>query len=93
MFMALRKAVDDGHLLLEDENLINEVKSYSRDDLMDRPEDPRLTTRHFDLITACAIAWQMKDFATYSDIQTPEEKERIYQEETEMDWNEKFGIV
>jgi hypothetical protein len=30
---------------------------------MDKEQDPRLTTRHFDLLIACAIAWQMKDFA------------------------------
>lgn len=93
MFMALRKAVDDGILLLEDEDLKNEAKSYSRDDLMDKPEDPRLTTRHFDLLTACAIAWQMKDYATYSDIQTPEEKEQIEREETEMSWEDKFNLI
>jgi hypothetical protein len=30
---------------------------------MDSEVDPRLTTRHFDLLIACAIAWQMKDYA------------------------------
>ena len=30
---------------------------------MEKAVDPRLTTRHFDLLIACAIAWQMKDFA------------------------------
>jgi hypothetical protein len=93
MFMALRKAVDDGFLLLEDEDLINEAKSYSRDDLMDKPEDPRLSTRHFDLLTACAIAWQMKDFATYSEIQTPEEREEFERQEREMTWEEKFNLI
>jgi hypothetical protein len=29
---------------------------------MDREQDPRLTTRHFDLLIAAAICWQMKDF-------------------------------
>lgn len=93
MFMALRKAVDDGHLLLEDPDLINEAKSYSRDDLMDRPEDPRLTTRHFDLLISACIAWQMKDFATYSSIQTPEEVEEIERQNTELSWEEKFNII
>lgn len=63
MMFDLVKATDDGHLLLNDEDLINEAKSYSRDDLMDREIDVRLSTRHFDLLTACAIAYQMKDFA------------------------------
>jgi hypothetical protein len=30
---------------------------------MDKDEDPRLATRHYDLLVACAIAWQMKDLA------------------------------
>jgi hypothetical protein len=33
---------------------------------MDRDEDVRLTTRHFDLLIACAVAWQMRAFATKS---------------------------
>jgi hypothetical protein len=63
MLFALKKAVEDGHLELSDPDLIAELKSYTRDDLMDREEDPRLTTRHFDLLIACAIAYQMKDWA------------------------------
>lgn len=93
MFMSLRKAVDDGHLLLEDEELKKEAKSYSRDDLMDPEEDPRLVTRHFDLLTACAIAWQMKDHATYSDIQTPEEKEELERQQNELSWEDRLGII
>lgn len=60
MLMALRKAVADGHLELSDPDLIAEARSYSRDDLMDKDDDPRLATRHFDLLMACAIAWQMR---------------------------------
>ena len=51
---------------LSDPDLIAELKSYTRDDLMDRDEDVRLTTRHVDLLIACAIAWQMPAFATRS---------------------------
>lgn len=76
MLFALAKAVADGLLDLSDPDLIQECKSYSRDDLMDRDNDPRLTTRHFDLLIACAIAWQMKDFAqvitTYYEEPEPE---------------------
>ena len=60
---ALKKAVEDGHLELSDPDLIAELRSYTRDDLMDRDEDVRLTTRHFDLLMAAAIAYQMKDYA------------------------------
>jgi len=63
MLFALSKAISDGLLDLSDEALISEAKSYTRNDLMDEVKDPRLTTRHFDLLIACAIAWQMKDEA------------------------------
>lgn len=63
MLFALKKAVEDGHLELSDPDLIAELRSYTRDDLMDKDEDVRLTTRHFDLLIAAAIAWQMKSYA------------------------------
>ncbi len=63
MMFGLSKAVEDRLLELNDPDLIDEARSYSRNDLMDRAADPRLTTRHFDLLTAAAIAWQMKDYA------------------------------
>lgn len=63
MLMALKKAVEDGHLELSDPALIADMKSYTRDDLMDPDTDPRLTTRHFDLLMAAAIAYWMKDYA------------------------------
>lgn len=75
MAFALKKAVEDGLLLLEDPALIAEAKSYSRDDLMDKDVDPRLTTRHFDLLTAAMIAWQMKDHAEPAPEQIPLEEE------------------
>lgn len=63
MFSDLREAVDSGWLLLNDKDLINEARGYTRNDMIDSVPDVRLTTRHFDLLTACAIAWQMKDFS------------------------------
>ena len=61
MLFAFGKAVNDGLLELNDPALIDEAKSYTRNDLIDSEKDPRLTTRHFDLLMAAAIAWQMKD--------------------------------
>jgi len=55
MLFDLKKAVEDGHLELSDPDLIAELRSYTRDDLMDKDEDVRLTTRHFDLLVACFI--------------------------------------
>jgi len=91
MFYALAKAVEDGLLILNDPKLIAEAKSYTRDDVMDKDIDPRLTTRHFDLLTACAIAWQMKDFA-----EAPKEKQaeevRIEQNRHERKQTQDVGL-
>lgn len=61
MFAGLAKAIEDGLLDLNDEALIAEVRSYTAGDLMDPEVDPRLTTRHFDLLMALAIAWAVRD--------------------------------
>lgn len=75
MLFALMKAIVDGHLELSDPDLIAEAKAYTRDDLMDRDDDVRLTTRHFDLLLACSIAYMMKDYA-----QVRREVESSYQQ-------------
>lgn len=61
MLFSFAKAVSDGYIQLNDPDLIQEAMSYSRNDLIDDEEDSRLTTRHFDLLIAACIAWQMKD--------------------------------
>jgi len=61
MLSSLREAIDAGLIELNDPDLINDCKGFTRNDLIDRPTDIRLTTRHFDFVTALAIAWQMKD--------------------------------
>ena len=77
MLFALAKAVVDGLLELNDPGLMAELKSYTRNDLMDIEIDTRLTTRHFDLLMACAIAWQMKVFAVVN--KNADEEQRINQ--------------
>lgn len=79
MIFALKQAVEDGHLQLTDANLIAELRSYTRDDLMDRDEDPRLTTRHFDLLIACAIAYQMRNYAQVASDQTQTYEQPAYE--------------
>jgi hypothetical protein len=64
MVFDFSKAVNDGLIELNDPDLIRESKSFSRNELIDDEEDPRLVTRHFDLFIAACIAWQMKDHAT-----------------------------
>ncbi len=62
MLSDLGKAIEDGLLDLNDPRLIEEARSYTTADLMDREVDVRMTTRHFDLLMACAIAWHVRNF-------------------------------
>lgn len=73
MLSAVSKAVKDGLIELSDEDLINECKSYTRNDLIENVKDPRLLTKHYDLLMALAIAWQMKDHAFTSDDEEDED--------------------
>ncbi|MCK4518290.1 hypothetical protein KAT92_05940, partial [Candidatus Babeliales bacterium] len=63
MLSDLREAIESGLLALNDAELIKEAKGYTRNDVIDRDADIRMTTRHWDLLIAVAIAWQMKDHA------------------------------
>ena len=82
MLYSLKKAVEDGHLELSDPDLIAELRSYTRDDLMDREDDVRLTTRHFDLLVAACIAYQMRNYAEVR--RTPLVEIANYQTEYEL---------
>lgn len=63
MLSDAREAVESGLISINDADLLQELKSFTRNDLIDRPVDIRLTTRHFDLLIAFCIAWQLKDYA------------------------------
>lgn len=62
MLAELASLIDRGLIELNDKDLIAEVKSYTRNDLLDREPDVRLATQHFDLLIALAIAVQMNPF-------------------------------
>jgi hypothetical protein len=61
MFSSLREAIENGLIDLNYKPLIDEAKAYTRNDIIDNPPDIRLTTRHFDLLTALVICWQMRN--------------------------------
>jgi len=79
MLFDLKKAVEDGQAELTDEDLISELKSYTRDDLMDNDDDVRLTTRHFDGLMAAAIGFQMRNFAEATKSNEPVYKQGEYE--------------
>lgn len=61
MFFRFKKDFNDGLIKINDERILMEMKHYTHDDLQDQTAG--LITRHFDLLTAAVIAWQMKDHA------------------------------
>jgi len=79
MLFDLKKAVEDGQAELTDEDLISELKSYTRDDLMDNDDDVRLTTRHFDLLMAAAIGFQLRNWAEATKSNEPVYKQAEYE--------------
>ena len=62
IIFALKAAVEDGVLKINDERILKELKFYARKELQAMTVSP-LATRHFDLLIATAIAWAMRDYA------------------------------
>lgn len=58
MFMDFRRDFNNGLVKILDERILKEMKAYSNNDISETTTG--LATRHFDLLTAAAIAWQMK---------------------------------
>lgn len=61
MFYEFRTDYNDGLIIIYDIEVLKEMKAYSNSDLSDSVVG--LITRHFDLLTAVVIAWQMRKYA------------------------------
>jgi hypothetical protein len=72
----LKSAVEDGQLEIYDLNLLNELAHYQIRDIKTSKKKEGMT-RHFDLLMACAIAWQLRDEATATS--QPNENAKVYQ--------------
>jgi hypothetical protein len=59
MFYEFRKDFNDGLVKINDERILKEMLAFTKSDLQD--SRTQVITRHFDLLTATCIAWQMKD--------------------------------
>lgn len=86
MLVAMQSAIERGLIELNDASLIQEFKSYTRNDLLENVKDPRDTTRHFDLLIGCAIAWQMNAYATVQEV-----KEEYVEEPEEVNYPQIWG--
>lgn len=65
MFFEFRKDYNDGLIKIYDKNLLREMRSFTTMDLNDTSVG--IITRHFDLLVAAVIAWQMRKYASFTD--------------------------
>jgi hypothetical protein len=57
MFMDFRRDYNDGIIHIYDKELLKEMKAYQNIDITEKP----VVTRHFDLLTAAVIGWQLRN--------------------------------
>lgn len=75
MMYELSEAINDDILHISDEGILMEAKKFNKEDSLEIVVNEK-TTRHFDLLTACAIAYQMKIY-TSRGVSDPEDVERV----------------
>jgi hypothetical protein len=61
MFFEFRDAYNQGKIKIYDKNVLKEMRSYTTMDLTDTKHG--MVTRHFDLLIAVCIAYQMRKYA------------------------------
>lgn len=75
MFFEFRKAYNDGLIEIFDIDVLKEMRAYTSMDLTESKHG--LATRHFDLLTAVVIGYQMKKYANaatnYEDLEWEDE--------------------
>lgn len=64
MLMDFRRDFNNGLCKILDERILKEMKAFTNNDLVENVVG--LATKHFDLMMAAAIGWQMKDHAVGS---------------------------
>lgn len=63
MMYDLAEAVEQDEIKIHDKVILMEARAFNKEDSLD-VKVSEATTRHFDLLMACAIAWQMRIYAT-----------------------------
>lgn len=78
MFFDFRKDYNDGLIKIYDLNVLKEMRSYTTADLTDTQVG--MVTRHFDLLVAVVIGWQMRKYAqvNYQGDYVEEEVDNLY---------------
>ena len=79
MLFDFRKDYNDGLIKIYDVNVLKEMRSYTTADLND--VSVGMVTRHFDLLMAVVIGYQMRKYASFNYIDEEiEEDEMLYSE-------------
>jgi hypothetical protein len=78
MFFDFRKDYNDGLIKIYDKNVLKEMRSFTTMDLTDTSVG--IVTRHFDLLMAVVIGWQMRKYAAvmYTESEYIEEDKPLY---------------
>jgi hypothetical protein len=71
MLAELRRDYNNGLIHIYDEQVLKEMRAFNINDVAD--DTPGLATRHFDLLMAVAIAWQMRNFAYPEEMEDDDE--------------------
>jgi len=74
-----RKDYNDGMVKIYDVNVLKEMRSYTTADLNDTQVG--MVTRHFDLLMAVVIAWQMRKYSTFNYVDEEIEVDEPYYSE------------
>ncbi len=82
MMNELSAAFDDEDLYIPDQGILLEAKKFNKEDALQVTVGPT-TTRHFDLLTGCAIAWQGRKYATRGQLD-PQQEAAIEQRRAKM---------
>ena len=79
-FFEFRKDYNDGLIKIYDKNVLKEMRSFTTMDLTDTKVG--IVTRHFDLLMAVVIGWQMRKYAQVAyatqDDDVSDEKDVLY---------------
>lgn len=67
---------DENSLFIPDPSIIREARMYAKEDNLVTQSQMAKTTRHFDLLIATAIAWEMRAHCTIS-MNDPRQKARV----------------
>jgi hypothetical protein len=71
----------EDRLKIRDKAILDEMRAYKKEDAFHRSETVntvRLKTRHYDLLIATAICWQLRDYVSDGGTFSPEQERRIH---------------